>query len=124
MSTAVLPSVYSALTSGCQSCSSSVLHYDKILASQPESSYRGQRPAWGQHDGALFRIVDVRPALPTWCLYAGDGFSRRAEDSILHGCIPVIIMDDVDEKFSTVVDYSKFSVRIAEKDIAKVRTLY
>ena len=51
---------------------------------------------------------------------AGDGFSRRAEDSILHGCIPVIIMDDVDEKFSTVVDYSKFSVRIAESDVAKV----
>ena len=54
-------------------------------------------------------------------LYTGDGFSRRAEDSILHGCIPVIIMDDVDEKFSTVVDYSKFSVRIAEKDVAKAR---
>ena len=56
-------------------------------------------------------------------LATGDGFSRRAEDSILHGCIPVIIMDDVDEKFSTVVDYSKFSVRIAEKDVAKVRQI-
>ncbi len=29
-------------------------------------------------------------------------------------------MDDVEEKFSTIVDYSKFSVRIAEQDIAKV----
>jgi len=53
-------------------------------------------------------------------LRTGDGFSRRAEDSILHGCIPVIIMDDVEEKFSTIVDYSNFSVRIAEQDIAKV----
>ena len=54
--------------------------------------------------------------------HPGDGWSRRAEDAILHGCIPVIIMDNVDEKFSTVVDYSKFSVRILEKDIPKVTT--
>lgn len=26
---------------------------------------------------------------------AGDGWSSRAEDAILHGCIPLVIMDDV-----------------------------
>ena len=55
---------------------------------------------------------------------AGDGFSRRAEDAILHGCLPVIIMDDVDEKFSNVVDYEAFSVRIAERDVDKVSKLH
>ena len=38
----------------------------------------------------------------------------------MHGCLPVIIMDNVDEKFANVVDYDAFSVRIAERDIAKV----
>ena len=26
---------------------------------------------------------------------AGDGWSSRAEDAVLHGCIPVVIMDEV-----------------------------
>lgn len=33
---------------------------------------------------------------------------------MLHGCIPVVIMDNVDPVFATLLDYSQFSVRIAE----------
>jgi Exostosin family len=55
------------------------------------------------------------------CGCAGDGWARRAEDAVLHGCIPVIIMDRVEEKFSNVVDYGAFSLRIAEVDAEKVR---
>lgn len=47
-------------------------------------------------------------------LHAGDGFSTRAEDSILHECIPTIIMDNVDPVFSSILDWGSFSVRIAE----------
>ncbi len=46
--------------------------------------------------------------------YAGDGFSPRAEDAILHGCLPVVIMDDVDPIFAFVLDWESFSVRIPE----------
>ena len=51
----------------------------------------------------------------------GDGFSRRAEEAILHGCIPVIIMDNVDEKFASVIDYSDISLRFAENELELVR---
>ena len=45
---------------------------------------------------------------------AGDGFSPRAEDSVLHGCVPVVIMDNVDPVFSSILEWSTFSIRIAE----------
>ena len=45
---------------------------------------------------------------------AGDGWSPRAEDAVLHGCIPVVIKDDVDEVFASLLDWSTFSIRIAE----------
>ena len=45
---------------------------------------------------------------------AGDGWSPRAEDAVLHGCIPVVIQDDVDEVFAPLLDWSTFSIRIAE----------
>ena len=45
---------------------------------------------------------------------AGDGWSPRAEDAVLHGCIPVVIMDNVDPVFGNVLEWAKFSVRIAE----------
>ena len=44
----------------------------------------------------------------------GDGYSSRAADSVLNGCIPVIIMDEVDAVFETILDWNLFSVRIAE----------
>ena len=60
------------------------------------------------------------PAQSVWAEYlhpqrsAGDGYSSRAADSILNGCIPVVIMDDVDACFETVLDWSLFSVRVPE----------
>lgn len=44
----------------------------------------------------------------------GDGWSGRAEDSILHGCIPVVIMDDVDPVFATALQWERFSIRVKE----------
>lgn len=44
----------------------------------------------------------------------GDGFSPRAEDAVLHGCVPVVVMDDVDPVFSSVLDWSAFSIRVPE----------
>ena len=40
-------------------------------------------------------------------------------DALLHGCIPVVVMDNVSEAFDSVLDWSRFSVRIAEADIER-----
>ncbi len=47
-------------------------------------------------------------------LHAGDGFSARAEDAILHGCLPVVIMDNVHSLFESITDWDQWSVRINE----------
>ncbi|KAG1658533.1 hypothetical protein FOA52_008419 [Chlamydomonas sp. UWO 241] len=49
----------------------------------------------------------------------GDGYSGRAEDAIMHGCIPVIVMDNVHAVLEGVLDWLQFSVRIAEADIER-----
>lgn len=46
--------------------------------------------------------------------HAGDGFSPRAEDAVLHGCVPVVIMDHVDPVFASALDWDNFSVRVQE----------
>ncbi|KXZ50759.1 hypothetical protein GPECTOR_15g444 [Gonium pectorale] len=50
----------------------------------------------------------------------GDGWSPRMEDAVLHGCIPVIIMDGVQVVFESILDVPSFSVRIAQKDMANI----
>jgi len=44
----------------------------------------------------------------------GDGYSSRAADSILNGCIPVVVMDEVDAVFETILDWELFSIRVPE----------
>ncbi|KAG2445204.1 hypothetical protein HYH02_008672 [Chlamydomonas schloesseri] len=54
-----------------------------------------------------------------FCLVApGDGWSPRAEDAILHGCIPVVVMDGVQAVFESILDWDSFSIRIREDDAA------
>lgn len=50
----------------------------------------------------------------------GDGYSARAVDAIAHGCLPVVIQDDVDTSFATVVDWSRFSIRVREADVGRI----
>ncbi|KAG1664535.1 hypothetical protein FOA52_013002 [Chlamydomonas sp. UWO 241] len=53
-----------------------------------------------------------------FCLtLAGDGYSARAEDAILHGCIPVVIQDGVHQTLESALDWSTFSVRIPEAEV-------
>ncbi|MEW5310146.1 MAG: hypothetical protein WDW38_001973 [Sanguina aurantia] len=54
----------------------------------------------------------------TFCLVApGDGFSARAEDAVLHGCIPVIVMDEVQAVFESILEYDLFSIRVNERSL-------
>lgn len=53
-------------------------------------------------------------------VFPGDGFSSRFEDSILQGCIPVVVQDSVDSPFERFLDYDSFVVRVAEEDIPRL----
>ncbi|CAN6454171.1 unnamed protein product [Victoria cruziana] len=54
----------------------------------------------------------------TFCgVFPGDGWSGRMEDSILHGCVPVVIQDGVFLPYENVLNYDSFAVRIHEDEI-------
>lgn len=50
----------------------------------------------------------------------GDGWSARMDDATLHGCIPVIVMDEVDVSFESVIDLQQFTVRVAQADVERL----
>jgi hypothetical protein len=50
---------------------------------------------------------------------AGDGYSARYVDAILHGCIPVVVMDNVTEVFETILDWRQYAIRLKQSDIEK-----
>ena len=56
-----------------------------------------------------------------FCLVApGDGFSARAEDAVLHGCIPLVIMDRVHQPLQSLLAWHQFSVWVPESKIEQV----
>ncbi|MEW5317214.1 MAG: hypothetical protein WDW38_008534 [Sanguina aurantia] len=60
-------------------------------------------------------------ATSIFCLVAaGDGWSGRAEDAMLHGCIPVNIQDGVHTVFQSILNYSSYGVTVAEKDVKDI----
>ncbi|CAJ1967532.1 unnamed protein product [Sphenostylis stenocarpa] len=50
-------------------------------------------------------------------VFPGDGWSGRMEDSILQGCIPVVIQDGIFLPYENVLNYDSFAVRISEEEI-------
>jgi hypothetical protein len=59
-----------------------------------------------------------RSSLHTHKPLAGDGWSSRMEESVMNGCIPVIIMDNVDAALGGMaLDEEAFSVRIPEAEL-------
>ncbi|KAF5750199.1 Exostosin family protein isoform 1 [Tripterygium wilfordii] len=50
-------------------------------------------------------------------VFPGDGWSGRMEDSILQGCIPVIIQDGIFLPYENVLNYESFAVRVGEDEI-------
>eukprot|EP00899_Mesostigma_viride_P028348 jgi/Mesvir1/8699/Mv02635-RA.1 len=53
----------------------------------------------------------------------GDGWSHGYVRALLHGCIPVIIMDDVDAALSNIIDYKQLSLRVRERDIPNLHKI-
>ncbi|XVE61184.1 hypothetical protein DITRI_Ditri06bG0019100 [Diplodiscus trichospermus] len=54
----------------------------------------------------------------TFCgVLPGDGWSGRMEDSVLQGCIPVVIQDGIFLPYENMLNYESFAVRIREDEI-------
>ncbi|KAH1258125.1 putative glycosyltransferase [Glycine max] len=61
---------------------------------------------------------EVELASSVFCgVLPGDGWSGRMEDSVLQGCIPVIIQDGIFLPYENVLNYDSFAVRIPEDEI-------
>jgi hypothetical protein len=54
---------------------------------------------------------------------AGDGWSARAEDAVLHGCVPVVIMDGVHSIFESILDWDAFGLRVAQDQLEQLPQL-
>ena len=55
---------------------------------------------------------------PGWATW-----TPRLYEALLLGCVPVVVADDNALPYSRTLDYSKFSVHIAEKHATKLRTI-
>ncbi|PNH07497.1 putative glucuronosyltransferase, partial [Tetrabaena socialis] len=56
-----------------------------------------------------------------FCLVApGDGWSARMEDAVLHGCIPVIVADDVHAVFEGALDVDSFALRLPQAEVPRI----
>lgn len=51
---------------------------------------------------------------------SGDGWSSRAEDAILHGCVPVVIMDNVHATYESILEWDLFGLRVRESALASL----
>ncbi|KFM24871.1 putative glucuronoxylan glucuronosyltransferase F8H [Auxenochlorella protothecoides] len=85
---------------------------------------------WLNNHGILYGDHEAFDGLPsysqlmsesTFCLaIIGDGYTSRYEDAITHGCIPVVIMDNVSPTLGTIINEADISVRVAFKDVERL----
>lgn len=68
-------------------------------------------------------IQEVKGSTFCLCPRGYAPWSRRFFDAILLGCIPVIIADSIELPFEEFIDYRQFTVKVAEADIALLKTL-
>jgi hypothetical protein len=47
-------------------------------------------------------------------------WSPRIVESVIFGCVPVIIADKIALPYSHIIDWSKISINVAEKDVGKL----
>ncbi|GAB4813993.1 hypothetical protein N2152v2_001039 [Parachlorella kessleri] len=75
----------------------------------------------GEPPGFAGRNYSVLMASSVFCLaLMGDGWSSRFTDAVLHGCIPVVIQDQVEMELSSLLDVSAFSLRVAQADMGRL----
>ncbi|KAG1663565.1 hypothetical protein FOA52_013185 [Chlamydomonas sp. UWO 241] len=86
---------------------------------------------WGEKFKVVYGSRDDVPgnygellARSVFCLHLpGDGWSSRFEDAVLHGCIPVVVMDNVSVAFEGPLTVDEFSVRVRESQLDSIIAL-
>jgi len=64
------------------------------------------------------KVYNLNMATHKFCgALPGDGWSGNFESAVFAGCIPVIINDGVLMPFENILNFSHFSVRVAEADV-------
>ena len=96
------------------------LKYARGVRHRLRAAFRG-KPGW-KLVGKAGSAYSVDLGSSEFCLVppGGDGWSSRVDDSVRHGCIPVIIMDNVHLPFETSLNYSSFAIRVREADVEQI----
>lgn len=70
-------------------------------------------PLFSMHEGGSSNYVqEVRQSVFCLCPRGFAPWSQRLYDSIMLGCIPIIIADDIVLPFEDIIDYRQFSVKV------------
>lgn len=92
---------------------------------------RGIRALLNSSFGPTSQIVIAEGHSPTYLDELNDSklciappghalWSPRLAESILVGCVPLVIGDDIELPFEWVVDYRSIAVRVAEADVPRL----
>ncbi|KAL6761490.1 exostosin-like glycosyltransferase [Haematococcus lacustris] len=85
------------------------------------NNWRAKYNVWfGQHDETPGEYTHLLSRSKFCLVIPGDGWSARYEDSALHGCVPVIIMDNTLGPFESQIEYFEFSIRVRENQLAQL----
>ena len=93
-------------------------NYSFGLRQQLYALFRGR-----ESDGIV--VTDVKTpsygahlSASTFCgVLPGWGWSGRMEDAVLHGCIPVILQDEIHTPWESVLDAAAFSLRVSRVEM-------
>ena len=75
------------------------------------------------HEGSLYGDYGPQLLRSIFCLEVpGYGWSTRIVDYVTHGCIPVIVADDIEWYFQDMIPYHRFALRFSKRDIPHIVT--
>ena len=74
----------------------------------------------GDHDNIQGEYSELLTRSLFCLVLQGDGWSARFDDAVLHGCIPVIVIDLAVGPWGHQMQWDKFSVRIHSNESARI----
>ncbi|MEW5312044.1 MAG: hypothetical protein WDW38_003706 [Sanguina aurantia] len=77
----------------------------------------------GERDDVSGEYSDLLTRSVFAILLPGEGWSSRMEDALLNGAIPVVILDDTHVALESLLDFSQFVVRVAQRDLANLAAI-
>ncbi|CAN4120385.1 unnamed protein product [Withania somnifera] len=97
--------------------------YSKKVRTTILQKYGNDRRFYLKHHRFTGYQLEILRSTFCLCPLGWAPWSPRLVESVVLGCVPVIIADGIDLPFSTVVPWSKISITVGEKDVAKLGTI-